>query len=142
LTWISSPLFNFTLRFNKFGRLALTKDETLASNLIGGCFSIACLLFVIYVITQEINYNLWMLYFGLLLFPLAVTFRQPLGRPRLLASGYTSILALMGAVSLFFVVRDIEVVGGFKMLDLWTAFVMGSILSTWLGTFLGSSRIN
>lgn len=36
LTWISRPLFNLLLRLNPIGRFALTRQETLASNIVGG----------------------------------------------------------------------------------------------------------
>ena len=35
LTWIASPLFNLLLRLNRFGRLALSRDQRIASSWIG-----------------------------------------------------------------------------------------------------------
>jgi tetratricopeptide (TPR) repeat protein len=43
LTWISQPLFNLLLRLNKFGRFALNRTETIASNWIGGLLATALL---------------------------------------------------------------------------------------------------
>ena len=50
LTWISSPLFNLLLRFNRFGRLALSRDQRIASSWIGGCFVLAAVSFVVYLV--------------------------------------------------------------------------------------------
>ena len=47
LTWISSPLFNLLLRFNRFGRLALSREQRIESSWIGGCFLLAALFFVV-----------------------------------------------------------------------------------------------
>jgi tetratricopeptide (TPR) repeat protein len=39
-TWIGDPLSNLLLRLHPFGRLALTRDEVMASNLVGGCLAL------------------------------------------------------------------------------------------------------
>ena len=56
LTWIASPLFNFLLRFNRFGRLALSDDQRVASSWIGGCFLLAAACFVAAMVTSS---NAW-----------------------------------------------------------------------------------
>lgn len=40
-TWIAAPLSNLLLRFDRFGRLALSRDEIIASNLIAGALALA-----------------------------------------------------------------------------------------------------
>jgi tetratricopeptide (TPR) repeat protein len=40
-TWIAGPLSNLLLRFDPFGRLALGRDQIMASNLIAGCLVLA-----------------------------------------------------------------------------------------------------
>ena len=47
MTWISSPLFNLALRFNRFGRLALSREQKVQSNWIGACFFLAAVLFAV-----------------------------------------------------------------------------------------------
>ncbi len=49
MTWIASPLFNLTLRFNRFGRLALSREQKTQSNWIGACFCLAVVFFVLYL---------------------------------------------------------------------------------------------
>ena len=96
LTWISSPLFNLALRLNRFGRLALSRDERIASNWIGGCFLLALASFLVYIVRPNALASFGLVYFGLLLLPLAVTFGRPPGRPRRLIAAYTGVLVLMG----------------------------------------------
>ncbi|MBN2090627.1 tetratricopeptide repeat protein, partial [candidate division KSB1 bacterium] len=44
LTWTAQPLFNLLLRFNRFGRLVLSREEKMASNWVAFCVAIALLL--------------------------------------------------------------------------------------------------
>src|SRR5512133_875707 len=43
LTWTADPVFNLLLRLNRFGRLALSREQIVASNWIGGCLLVAVL---------------------------------------------------------------------------------------------------
>ena len=140
LTWISSPLFNLALRFNRFGRLALSREQRIASSWIGGCFLLALASFVIYLAHPGGSALFGMAYFGLLLLPLAVTFGLPPGRGRWLMAGYTGVLVLMGLPSLSLILfdraspwKDIALA-----LVLFQYFVYGAVLSTWLSAFVRS----
>jgi tetratricopeptide (TPR) repeat protein len=137
LTWIASPLFNLVLRFNRFGRLALSRDERIASTWIGGCFALAVGFFLAFLV-QPNPMSIGLIYFGLLLLPLAVTFRRPPGRPRLLMAGYTGVVALMGLPRL-----SMALLGsaspwhdGDRAVNYFQYFLLGVVLSTWIGTFL------
>jgi hypothetical protein len=37
MTWIATPLFNLVLRLNRFGRLALSREQIVTSNWVGLC---------------------------------------------------------------------------------------------------------
>ena len=37
MTWLAYPLFNLMLRLNRFGRLALSREQIVASNWVGAC---------------------------------------------------------------------------------------------------------
>ncbi len=139
MTWISSPLFNLTLRFNRFGRLALSSEQKIQSNWIGACFFVAVALFAINLVTGNSLAFLGMMYFGFLLFPLAVTFRLPAGRSRMIGMAYTAAVALAGAASLAldFLGPTAPKLGDVTPLSLFKVFVWGSVLSTWLGSILG-----
>lgn len=41
LSWLADPLFNLLLRFNRFGRLALTRRQIVASNWLAACLALA-----------------------------------------------------------------------------------------------------
>jgi tetratricopeptide (TPR) repeat protein len=140
LTWIASPLFNLLLRLNRFGRLALSRDQRIASNWIGACFVLAVTFFVASMVKVSLLTIFGTLYFGFLLMPLAVTFGREPGRSRWLMAGYTAIVAALGlpllSVDLFGEVgpwKDAKQAG-----QLFSYFLYGSIFSTWVSAFLRS----
>ena len=139
LTWIASPLFNTTLRLDRFGRLALSRAQRVESNWIGGCFLLAALAFAWYLAGGGFLAQLVMGYFGLLLLPLSVTFQLPPGRPRLLAAAYTAAVAAVGVT--FFVNGILGPASPLRALaspdDLLQYFVLGAILSTWIPALAG-----
>jgi tetratricopeptide (TPR) repeat protein len=44
-TWLANPLMNLVMRLDRFGRHALTRDQTMQANLVGLCLGAAALLF-------------------------------------------------------------------------------------------------
>src|SRR6185437_10742442 len=110
-------------------------------NWIGGCFFLAAALFVIYLVSGSEEAFVVMMYFGFLLFPLAVTFQLPSGKPRMLGAAYTAAVALMGATSLgpIFLGSRFPLPEGMNPVSLFTLFVWGAVLSTWIGGFLSRS---
>jgi tetratricopeptide (TPR) repeat protein len=144
LTWISSPLFNLALRFNRFGRLALTREERIASNWIGGCFLVAAACFLTYVVRPNPMALVSTVYFGLLLLPLAGTFGRPPGKARWLMAAYTGILVLLGLPVLSLLLLDnaspwknVELAG-----NLFQYFMYGTILSTWISALVPSGTVD
>jgi hypothetical protein len=88
MTWVASPLFNFLLRFNKFGRLALTAEEKRESSWIGG-FTLIALAFTVahFATGASIGRPFFgMRIFGFMLFPIRVTYMVSAGRPRQIAA--------------------------------------------------------
>ena len=53
-TWIAQPLFNLTLRTSRFGRLALSAEETRTSNWVGLCVVIALAFAVVYLFSLNL----------------------------------------------------------------------------------------
>jgi tetratricopeptide (TPR) repeat protein len=140
LTWIASPLFNLLLRLNRFGRLALSSDQRIASSWIGGCFVAAVVFFVANLVHSTPLTFLGMMYFGFLLMPLAVTFNQAPGKTRRLMAAFTGVVALLGLPMLSLVLlgssspwRDVNLAG-----ELFSYSIYGSVFSTWIAAFLGS----
>ncbi len=138
LTWIASPLFNFFLRFNRFGRLALSAEQTTSSTWIGSCFLIAAGLFAGSLVHPTPFMNISTSYFGLLLFPLATTFERVSVEHRRKMAAFTAVLALLGLPILSLALlgeaspwRDVG-----RAIEFFQYFIYGCILSTWLSGFL------
>lgn len=143
LTWIASPLFNFLLRFNKFGRLALSHDQRIASSWIGGCFMLAIGCFVAAMVKTTSPAVFGTAYFGLLLLPLAVTFSRASGNPRQLMAAYTAAVALLGlpVMSLVLLGRASPWKDEKFAYELVPYFVLGAAVSTWLSAVVRSREL-
>lgn len=104
LTWIGVPVFNLLLRLNRFGRLALSRDQIVASNWVGLSLLTALLLFIAGLILSSTEVLVTALVFGLLVIPVAATFRLHQGWPRNMMALYTGALllcALAGSSAMF-----------------------------------------
>ncbi len=139
LTWISSPLFNLLLRLNKFGRLALSREQRIESNWIGACFALAVVSLVASVVHLTDLTIFGMLYFGLLLLPLVVTFQQPAGRPRRTMAIIAGAIALLGLPILSSILfGSASPLGSSEdAFEYFRYFIYGSMLSTWVPALLG-----
>jgi tetratricopeptide (TPR) repeat protein len=100
LTWLADPLFNLILRLDRFGRLALSREQTAASNWIGGCLLAALSCAAAWLWTRSPSALLGTLIFGVLMLPIAGTYQCQAGRPRSLMAGYTIGLAALGCAGL------------------------------------------
>jgi tetratricopeptide (TPR) repeat protein len=138
LTWTADPLFNLLLRMNRFGRLALSREQMTASTWFGMTLILALLSVALCsVFGFDSVYLLAALVFGILLIPVAGTFRAHEGWPRNVLAGYTSLLALIGIGSLALLAvgewpgmdrgRFMRGAGGL----LFGVFLLGSIAFMW-----------
>jgi hypothetical protein len=145
MTWIASPLFNLLLRLNPFGRMVLSQEQIVASNWIGGVLLLALLSLAggcVYGFNSP--WIIAALIFGLLLLPVAGTFRCPAGSTRTIMGVYTGIAGFTGvaAIILFFLSSsqsDPEAMRGagaiFFMISL-----LGSVASSWIVNILLTQR--
>jgi hypothetical protein len=146
LTWTADPLFNLLLHMNRFGRLALSREQIRASNWVGGCLLLALVALLAWAVSGDARFSLLALVCGWLVLPVAATFKSPAGRPRLLMALYTILLALVGGsgVGIFFS-------GGYLPRYLWQdalaaarlllgMFFLGAVASTWLFNLLFLAR--
>jgi hypothetical protein len=101
LTWLADPLFNLLLRLNRFGRLALSRDQIFASNCIGICLLLAVGSAAYWLIAGSELAMYGALFAGLLMIPVAGTFNCQKGWPRYVMAGYTLLLVLVGIWSLY-----------------------------------------
>ena len=134
MTWIASPLFNLLLRFNKFGRMALSRDQRVESNWIGLFAALGAIGMVGYFFRQNDLTFVTMNFFGLLLLPLVVTFHLPAGRPRLLMGALTGLIALLAMPAWGWVLlgKSSPLGGIDRAIQSFIWFKDGAILSTWV----------
>ena len=100
LTWIARPLFALVLRFDPLGRLALPKEEIVASNWVGACLALALLGAVgggiTGVLWQDVSPWVVVPFSLLMILPLAGVFRTPKGWGRVLLALCTALLTGIG----------------------------------------------
>ena len=130
-TWIAGPLSNLLLRFHSFGRLALGRDEVMASNLIAGCLVLALVGGLMLAITGS---NAWLVVAAssaLLLIPIGGAFSGYGTRAwRPLLAGLVVIAACAAtAMMLAFVRFDLAV---FPLIGQF----LGSFLFGWFANYL------
>lgn len=135
LTWLAGPLFNLLLRFNRFGRYALSRDQVVCSNWVAGLLLAALLCLALWLALDSSLAMVGALYFGLLVLPVCGVFQCPKGWPRWAMIGYTASLALLGPASLplYMVQRDLGTVAIY-------GFVLGAFLSGLLANILIMQR--
>ena len=139
MTWIAAPLFNLILRLNRFGRLVLSREETVAANWFGACMFLAFISLAAWAVTQKPTALLGAIVFGTLLVPLAGTFGCPVGWPRIAMASYTGLMALAGLAVLVDVARAGQEVGD-AVAGTLVIFLVGAFLSTWISNALRSVR--
>lgn len=96
LSWTAQPLFNLLLRFHRFGRLALSKEQTTASNWLAACLGAAASFLILSAATGNFGFALAALVCGVLLIPVSGVFACPQGWPRQVARIFAVALALIG----------------------------------------------
>lgn len=133
LTWISDPLFNLLLRVNRFGRLALTGDQILASNVFGACLLLA----LVTALAGLLSGNSALLWsaagIGALVIPLAGSFKRSMpsfSNLLWILTGLLALSALSGAVFALFHSKQSYPLTGIA--------VIGSALFTWVASIFGS----
>jgi tetratricopeptide (TPR) repeat protein len=141
LTWVADPLFNLMLRLNRFGRLALTREKTIASNWIGASLLLALLsLAGCFAYGFNSPWLLGALVFGLLLIPLAGTFRCSRGWPRTSMALYTGGMAGAGIAAILMFALGPKGIGEDLGTILLGLFVLGAIGSGWIANILIMQR--
>jgi hypothetical protein len=130
LTWVSDPLFNLLLRLDRFGRLALSREQVQASSWFGAVLGLALVALAAGLATGSETLLLIALGAGALIHPVTAIFRCRPGWPRWTMAGYTVVIVILMSVALY---RG--AVAGFIGFAL-----IGSVLSTWIGSGLSLAR--
>jgi Flp pilus assembly protein TadD len=139
MTWMAYPLFNLLLRLNRFGRLVLSREQTVASNWFGLCLLLALIgLTGALVQGLESIWTLVALVFGLLLLPVSSVFRCNSGWPRNTMAGVTIGVAVLGMS----VLAQYKFANGLvdSSESLIALFAICAVGSTWLANFLAMQR--
>src|SRR4051812_21851907 len=82
LTWLSYPLFNLLLRISRFGRHALSREQTVASNWVGGTLLLCVLSALVMLFTGWQIFVDIAIIFGLMAIPVSGYFIPERGWPR------------------------------------------------------------
>ena len=147
MTWLAYPLFNLLLRLNRFGRLALSREQVVASNWVGGCvFATLLGLAGCALFGTDSGWLLVAMVFGFLMLPVAGVFRCATGWPRNVMAACTILLAVLGLALLGvlavgesgWLAKPKQLVEPLKLLI--SAFLIGAVASTWLANILVSQR--
>jgi hypothetical protein len=147
MTWMASPFFNLMLRLNRFGRLVLTREQTIGSTWFGLCLLCALLgLAGCFWRGFDVPWLMAALVFGFLLFPVASVYRCPSGWRRNTMAGIAIGLALFGIAAILFTTPGLESTSPGAKASInfgWGLFsicLLGAVASTWLVNILGTYR--
>ncbi len=124
--WISSPLFDALLLFNKEGRHALTRRQRVTAVVL--LVTLACsTLFAGWVMSSN-PFNFWgALFFYFILFPVMMTCRSRIGWP--LAFSITYTVVIMGFFLAPYVIPGVQTL---------RYYAYGCIISSWLSSVIPS----
>ena len=145
LTWTADPLFNLLLRLNRFGRLALSREQIRPSNWVGGCLFLAVVALIAWAVSGDGRFSLAALVSGCLVLPVAGEFKCPAGWPQFIMILFAILVAALGASGVDLLYRGIPAEehlgrrsrGGQILLGM---FFLGTIASTWLLNLLLLAR--
>ncbi|MEW6279775.1 MAG: tetratricopeptide repeat protein [Candidatus Eremiobacterota bacterium] len=116
LTWTARPLTNLLLRLNPYGRMVLTREEVLESNLVGGCLATAGVTALAGAATGNEVLKLSSVYFLTMVVPVSCIYQCLEGWPRQVMQGVTLFLAGLGALGLMLMAAGVKACGPVLML--------------------------
>lgn len=106
MTWLAAPLFNLLLRLNRFGRLALTREQTITSNWVGLCVLAAVLSLIGYFVLGEGIWLVCAVASALMIPPLANIYSCHEGWPRIALIVISIALGLLGTLVIGILLAD------------------------------------
>jgi tetratricopeptide (TPR) repeat protein len=127
LSWTSDPLSNLLLRLNRYGRMLLTKEEILASNLVGGLLLMSAASLIIAALTVKMPAIYATAGFIMMTIPVAGSFSIEKPGPRKAMFIYTGVMGalLIGAIA-------ISLTGSTASATPMVIFVIGFLLFGWI----------
>lgn len=131
LTWFADPLFNLLLRFNRYGRYALSRDQRAASQLFAGCM-LTFLVAALVGLAAGVELAYFVAGFAVIMaLPLVTIFKCDVGWPRSAMTGFSGLMALAGLGAIVGIALDQEWAVG-----LASAFMLGFVATPWLANYL------
>ncbi len=101
-SWIAKPVSNLFLRLHPLGKLALTKDEILGSNIAAALAAGSLLSLVASLITGSGDLNYLFIFLGVMLIPVGGAFNvDPDSKARRALGIYAIVLGVVGAIPFF-----------------------------------------
>jgi tetratricopeptide (TPR) repeat protein len=99
-TWVISPISNLFLRFNRYGKFLLDKNEKMSSNFVAASFGLFLIGIIAYFALKDERYLTIAVFGFAMMLPLGVMF-SPSKHKNILA-GYTILLAVVGVLAIAF----------------------------------------
>lgn len=130
LTWIARPLFNLLLRLHRFGRLALSREQIVASNWVGGCLGFALFNLAVWLLTNHPTALIAGITGGAMVIPIAGSFYAS-GKRRRTLMIYTLVLAGLAIALLTLDLFDIALAS-----SLFWIFLLGIFAFQWVANAL------
>ena len=127
LSWTSDPLSNLMLRLNRYGRLLLTKEEIMASNLVGGLLLTAVASVIIAALTWKPPAIIAAVGCMMMTIPVAGSFNIEKPKPRRAMFIYTGVMGVLLVVGFL-----LSLIGSDLYLGLIPFFVLGFMLFSWI----------
>lgn len=99
MTWIGEPLFNLLLRFNRFGRLALSPDQMRSTHWLLFCLGVALPALVVFLWLKLTSALVLAIVSAAMCIPITATVKRPRGWPRNALVLYTAGMAVLGGIA-------------------------------------------
>lgn len=141
LTWLGDPVFNLLLRFHPVGRHALSREQVVETNLVGGSLLIALVSAALALVTG--NSVWWIGAVGgvLVALPLSSIYGVRRGWPRLVLTGFAVAVAGIGAGAILIGLTSADREDPLEAaLPLAVVGLLVGVISTWVATALRATR--
>ncbi len=131
LSWIMYPLSNLFLRLNKYGRYALTPEDTLVSNLVGSSLLVFIIGLISFFILAGEDWSLALTFFGFtMMIPLSSMLNPTKAKNRKVLVGYTIAIGTIGVIAIAGLV-----IGSPWAMTLCTGYMIGIFAYQWIANF-------
>jgi tetratricopeptide (TPR) repeat protein len=146
LSWLAYPLFNLMLRIHRMGRLALSHEQRVAANWVGGVLLVALVALVAHFIVDATILIDVALMSGVLAIPTAALFNSPRGWPQMVMGLAIAGLIAIAATHLW---RMAEIAGwgpsilkkDWDKYELLSVYAKGILGATILGNIMAQASV-